>query len=240
MNRVSRIRRVALWLALNAIAVPALADADFSTEPLDTIRAAAQAYVQKQIPQREPGSVQVKAGPLDPRLRLAACGAPLRAALPTGASIREQMTVAVSCPSGTLWTVYIPVTVETHTSVLVLRHAAARGARLSAADVEVQTRTVGGPGDSYLTEVAELSARTLKRPLAAGAALFADAMVDDVLVHRGQTVNLVAAVGGLEVRATGLALADARLADRIKVQNSTSQRVVEGVVETADVIRITP
>jgi flagella basal body P-ring formation protein FlgA len=85
-----------------------------------------------------------------------------------------------------------------------------------------------------------LSARTLNRPLAAGAALFADAMVDDVLIHRGQQVNLVAAVGGLEVRATGLALADARAADRIKVQNSTSLRVVEGVVETADVIRITP
>jgi flagella basal body P-ring formation protein FlgA len=53
-------------------------------------------------------------------------------------------------------------------------------------------------------------------------------------------VTLLAAVGGLEVRAAGVAMNDAAARGRVKVQNITSNRIVEGVVETPDVIRITP
>src|SRR5262249_50157454 len=109
-----------------------------------------------------------------------------------------------------------------------------------AEDVEVQTRTVGGAGDDYLTEAGELTGRTLKRSLGAGAAITADAMVADSLVKRGQQVTLLAAAGGMEVRAQGIVMNDGPAAGRVKAQNLSSGRIVEGVVETADVIRITP
>ncbi|MEP7247330.1 MAG: flagellar basal body P-ring formation chaperone FlgA, partial [Gammaproteobacteria bacterium] len=159
---------------------------------------------------------------------------------PAGAAFRSRMTVAVNCKSGSAWTVYVPVTVDTQTSVLVLRRAVGRGSRLTADDVESQTRVVAGTSDGYLTSVAELSGRTVKRPLGAGTELTVDAMADIPLIKRGQQVTLLAAVGGLEVRAAGLAMSDAPAAGRVKVQNLSSNRIVEGVVETADVIRITP
>jgi flagella basal body P-ring formation protein FlgA len=184
--------------------------------------------------------VQVTVGTLDSRLRLAPCATPLKVGLPAGATFRARMTVAVSCPSGSSWTIFVPVSIETKSSVLVLKHAAGRGARIAEQDVEVQTRMVSGPGDDYLTDVAELSGRTLKRPLGAGAALTADAMAADSLVKRGQQVTLLAAAGGMEVRARGVAMGDAPVSGRVKAQNLSSGRIVEGVVETADVIRITP
>jgi flagellar basal body P-ring formation protein FlgA len=104
----------------------------------------------------------------------------------------------------------------------------------------VQTRMVSGTADSYLTDVAELSGRTLKRPLGAGAALTADAMMADSVVRRGQQVTLLAAVGGMEVRARGVAMTDAPAAGRVKAQNLSSGRIVEGIVESADVIRVSP
>ena len=238
MNSVSSFRRLLPWLAASVIAAPALADD--GVQSLDAIRAAAQAYVKEHLPKQEPGTIQVSVGTLDPRLRLAPCADPLNASLPSGATFRARMTIAVSCASGTAWTLYVPVTIESHTSVLVLRRAAARGARLTAADVEPQTRVVAGPGDAYLTDVAELSGRTLKRPMGAGTALTADALAEDALVKRGQQVTLLASAGGMEVRALGLAMSDAPAAGRVKVQNLSSRRIVEGVVETADVIRITP
>lgn len=209
-------------------------------QPLDAVRTAAQVFVLKQVPSQKPGSVQVNVGALDNRLRLAPCANPLKAALPTGATFRARMTVAVSCASPVRWTVYVPVSIETQISVLVLRHAAGRGARLTDEDVEVQTRTVSGAGDDYLTEAAELAGRTLKRPLGAGAAITADAMVADSVVKRGQQVTLLAAAGGMEVRARGVAMNDAPAAGRVKAQNLSSGRIVEGIVESADVIRITP
>jgi flagella basal body P-ring formation protein FlgA len=238
MNRVTRFRRVVPWLALGVIGAPAFADIE--AQSLDAIRAAAQDYVKQHVPKQRPGSVQVNVGALDSRLRLAACAAPLKVALPAGATFRARMTLAVSCASASSWTVYVPASIETQSSVLVLRHAAGRGMRLTAQDVEVQTRLVSGPGDDYLTDIAELDGRTLKRPLGAGAALTADAMAADALIKRGQQVTLLAAAGGMEVRAGGVAMTDAPAAGRVKARNLSSGRIVEGVVETADVIRITP
>ncbi|MEJ0039107.1 MAG: flagellar basal body P-ring formation chaperone FlgA [Gammaproteobacteria bacterium] len=235
MKHVSTFRRLVPYLTL--LSAPAFAQ---EIQSLETVRAAAQAYVLEQVPSQKPGSIQVNVGDLDSRLRLAVCTNPLKVALPSGATFRARMTVAVSCVNPVVWTVYVPVNIETQTSVLVLRHAVGRGARLTADDVEVQTRTVTGAGDDYLTQAAELEGRTLKRPLGAGAAVTADAMVADSLVKRGQHVTLLAAAGGMEVRAAGVAMNDAPVAGRIKAQNLSSGRIVEGVVETADVIRITP
>ena len=236
MNPVSTFRRVVPCLTLLSCA-PAFSQ---EIQSLEAVRDAVQTYVLKQVPSQRSGSVTVNVGVLDSRLRLASCAQPLKAVLPSGATFRARMTVAVSCAGPTTWTVYVPVNIETQISVLVLKHAAARGTRLTADDVEVQTRTVTGAGDDYLTEAAELDGRTLKRPLGAGAAVTAEAMVADSLIKRGQQVTLLAAAGGMEVRARGVAMNDAPAAGRIKAQNLSSGRIVEGFVESADVIRITP
>jgi flagellar basal body P-ring formation protein FlgA len=241
MKSVSTFRRLlSIALAVSLLAAHTSAQADESVQSLDAVRASAQAFVTQHVPKQEPGAVKVNVGMLDPRLRLAPCSAPLKAALPAGATFRDRMTVAVSCVGVTSWTVYVPVSIETQAHVLVLRRAAARGDRLTAADVEVQTRVIQGTGDSYLTDVAELAGHTLKRPLGAGAALTADVLTADLVVKRGQQVTLLASVGGLEVRAAGVAMNDAPAGGRAKVQNISSRRIVEGVVETADVIRISP
>ncbi len=235
---MSGIRRA--LFAATLVATAPLALSQEAVQSLDAIRAKAQAFVRKHLPKGEPGATQVSVGTLDPRLRLAPCDSELTAALPAGATFRPRMTIAVSCPEGNVWTIYVPVTIETRAKVLVLRGPAARGARLSAADVEVQERVVGGPGDSFLTDVTQLEGHTLKRPLATGTALTADVLIEEVLVKRGQSVTLLASASGIEVRAPGRAMADGRAAGRIRVQNLNSLRVVEGVVESADVIRVSP
>jgi flagella basal body P-ring formation protein FlgA len=238
MNTVSTFRRIFPWLAASMLVAPVFAQE--TIQSLDAIRAAAQSFVIEHVPKQEPGAVTVNVGTLDSRLRLAPCATPLNVSLPPGATFRDRMTVAVSCTASSSWTVYVPIAIETQTRVLVLRRAENRGARLTSDDVEMQTRVVAGTGASYLTDAAELAGRRLKRPLGAGAALTVDAMMDDMVVKRGQHVTLLAAVGGLEVRAAGVAMNDAAAQGRVRVQNISSNRIVEGVVESPDVIRITP
>jgi len=43
---------------------------------------------------------------------------------------------------------------------------------------------------------------------------------------------LVAHSGGFEVRVNGVALSDGRASEHIRVQNASSQRVVEGIVRS--------
>ena len=206
-------------------------------EPTDSIRAAAESFVKSQLP-REASVASVTAGSLDPRLRLVRCAGGLHAQLPPGASLQARSMIAVACGGPARWTVYVPVTVESRVSVLVLKHPVPRDARLTMEDVNIETRKVTGLATAFLTDVSDLQARSVQRPLPLGTTLTMDMFKPDLVIHHGQDVTLIAAAGGIEVRAAGRALADAAGGARLKVQNLSSLKVVEGVVESPDLVRV--
>jgi flagellar basal body P-ring formation protein FlgA len=211
---------------------------DETIESLATIRNTAQAYVESLIPPSA-GESTVNVGQLDGRLRLARCPSKeLSASLPAGMALQARSTVGVTCAGPVHWTVFVPVTVESKINVLVLTHAVNREARLTAADVTVETRRTAGPGNAYLTKPEELGGRTVRRPLAAGTTLSVDMFTPDLVVRRGQEVTLLSSGGAVEVRAMGRAMVDGAAGARIQVQNLSSMRVVEGVVESADLVRV--
>jgi flagella basal body P-ring formation protein FlgA len=63
-------------------------------------------------------------------------------------------------------------------------------------------------------------------------------LVPDLLVRRGQQVTLIAANDSVQIRAQGQALTEGGAADRVRVQNVNSLKVVEGVVESDGVVRV--
>jgi flagella basal body P-ring formation protein FlgA len=243
MNITTDYRRATVWIAILAAlagTLPLSAQETANTvgtQSVAGIRSAAQSYIKSLIP---PGSGEstVTAVELDTRLRLVHCAQPLAAALPVGMTVQARSTVAVTCVGPAHWTVYVPVTVETTIQVLVLVHAVNRDAQLTPADVTVQTRRAGGPGTAYLTAPAELSGRTARRPLPAGTALAVDMFTADLIVRRGQQVTLLSAGGPIEVRASGRAMSDGAAGSRIQVQNLSSMRLVEGVIVSADLVRV--
>jgi flagellar basal body P-ring formation protein FlgA len=105
-------------------------------------------------------------------------------------------------------------------------------------DVELQTRRLPGTLTNFISDAVQLQGHRLKRALPAGTALTVDVLAPDVLIKRGQKVTLVASSGTIEIRAQGLALSDGGVADRVRVQNATSLKIVEGVIENADTVRI--
>lgn len=224
-------------LVCGAAAAGALPAGASGVEPVETIRAAAVAFTRSQLP-RDGAVEEITAGALDERLRLARCESPLQTE-PTGSgSALARSMVAVSCPGPARWRIYVPVTVVRSEPVLILRHAVAREAVLTAADVTVASRRVTGLGIAYISGLAELHGRTARRTLAAGTLLTVDMLTPDLIVHRGQEVTLVVQAAGIEVRASGRALEDAAAGARIHVANASSRKIVEGVVESADTVRV--
>ena len=240
-----RRNRAFVFALLSVLALPGSpaqtaleAAAPAAIEALASIRAAAESYVRSLIPPSA-GETTVAVGALDSRLRLAHCAPKeLTASLPPGMALQARSTIGVTCAGPVHWTVYVPVTVASKINVLVLAHAVARDARLTAADVTIETRTTAGPGTAYLSAPRELSGRTVRRPLAAGTVLAVEMFTPDLIVRRGQQVTLLSCADSIEVRASGRAMADAPAGARIQVQNLSSMRVVEGVVESADLVRI--
>ncbi len=206
------------------------------TEPVAAIRAAAVAYVRSELPAAE--ITDATAGTLDERLRLPRCATALKVEPTAGTSTMARATVGVSCTEPVHWMIYVPVTVVRRVAVLILRHAVARGAHVAAADVTVESREVAGVSQAFLGSPAELTGRSLERTLPAGTPLTVDMFTADPVVHRGQEVTLVAQADGIEVRAAGRALEDARTGARLKVENMTSDKIVEGVAESSGVVEV--
>lgn len=208
-------------------------------QPLDSIRAAATDFVRAEMPSGDE-SIVITASRLDPRLRFVRCGGPLEAALLTGTRLQAQASIAVGCHQGANWTVYVPVTIASRIRVWALKSPAAQGARLRADDVVTETRLVSGLAVGYVTDLAQLPRSTLRHPLPAGTVLMTQDLLPDFMVHQGQQVTLVAAADGIHVRAAGVALQDGRYGALIRVQNVSSAKVVQGVVESDRVIDVTP
>ena len=208
-----------------------------TTQSIEAVQSAAEEFVRSRLPASN-AKQYVTAAKLDPRLRVESCDQPLETFEQSATTLGERVTVGVRCAAANTWTLYVPVSVEVEIPVLVLRRALARRARVAVIDVEPQTRRVPGNAASFLLDSASLQGHRLKRSLPAGTALTVDMLVPDVVVRRGQQVTLIAASGPVEIRAQGHALTEGGVADRVRVQNASSLKVVEGVVESDNVVRV--
>lgn len=206
-------------------------------QPTEDIRRVAEQFIASQVTAAADARIHATADALDPRLRLPQCTTRPVGVLPPSARIGARVTVGVGCAQPK-WTVYVPVRLETELPVLVLRQSLPAKAAVTAADVEIQKRRVPGLAATYISSAGQLAGRHLKRAAAAGTPLAVELLAADLLVRRGQRVTLVANAGGIEVRAQGEAIADATPAGRVRVLNLNSRRVVEGQVETRDLVRV--
>ena len=81
-----------------------------------------------------------------------------------------------------------------------------------------------------MTRIDDAAGMVLKHPVPAGSVLAARFVEQPNVVKRGQRVRIVARSGGIAVRSAGEALADAAVGQRVRVRNSSSRTIIEGVV----------
>jgi flagellar basal body P-ring formation protein FlgA len=234
-----------LSVFLIVLLASAQAPAQVSNDPpaglqsLEAVRSAAERALRRQIDPQLTG-VTLEAVSLDSRLRLPACASSLETFAQPPRGTQARALVRVSCSTGAIWSLNVPVAIRRELDVLILRRAVARGESLAAADVVAQKRVIASLSSPYVGRLEDLAGRLTRRPLPEGTPLTAEAFSAALLIKRGQTVTLTASTGGIQVRAPGRALADATASQRLRVQNLDSLKVVEGVAESDGVVRVTP
>lgn len=203
----------------------------------DEIRAAARDFAARAAAR---GSVraEVEVGAIDPRLRLAACPMPVEAFWPSGAQPTGNTTVGVRCPSGSPWTLYVPVRVRTWHRVLVTARPVPRSAILTPADLRTEPREVADLDRGYLSRPEEAVGKHASRALASGTVLTPSMLTLPPLVRRGDRVTVLAGSGPLEVRLTAEALADGRAGETVRVRNPLTRKVIYGIVSAAGTVRV--
>ncbi|RDS81878.1 flagellar basal body P-ring formation chaperone FlgA [Dyella psychrodurans] len=214
----------ALLLAVVASANAAPAD----TTPAQ-LRAAAEEAVRAQY--ADAGSrVVIMPTSLNPRLRLAACAHPLQTHLPTRQGTPSRVAVSVSCNGSPGWTIQVPVQMQVFRQVLVTSRPLARGDIAGPVDVHTEERDIARLGYGYVQSLDQITGHSLSRPLIAGVVLEPGDLNGRQTVHAGEEVSLVAQLGGIEVRASGMALDGGDTGAHLRVRNGNSGRIINGIV----------
>lgn len=203
------------------------------------IRNAAQTFLDDFSSSHHQGRVQVKLGQLDPRLRLKNCALPLEAFMSDGGRVMGNTTIGVRCPNEAGWSIYVSAKIDVFGPVLVARQPLQRGSSISESDLELVERNLAGLPYGYYSEPQAVIGQLTKRSISA-ATVVTPAMVQaPKLVKRGQLVSVIAEAGALSIRSRGKALADGKAGDLVRIRAEGSNRVVDGVVISSGVVKVT-
>jgi len=220
------------------ILVPPAARSE-AVHPIDGIQQRVRDFLLTQYDgQAEPPAIQV--GPLDPRLRLPACGVEVEVFLPNGARALGNTSVGVRCSGPRPWTVYLSASVRMFGEVLVASRFLPRDTILTAADLRAERRDLTTLPGEFETVPARLLGKQLRRSLPIGALIPPRAVATPLLIKRGERVTVLVRQTGMEISSSGIALSDAALGERLRVRNKASQQMIEGTVIAAHQIAVEP
>ncbi len=176
-------------------------------------------------------------GPLQPGLELRRCASPIKPVIGS-THMKDRVTVELRCTSPVAWHLYVPVRVIGTTTVAVAAHAIVTGSVLAAGDLRVEQHDLSELPPGFFDDPAIVVGLTAARPISGGAIITNQQLVPSKAVQRGQAVTLMADTGGMQVRMAGKALTDGLVNQRVKVQNLSSGKVVEGIARSAQVVEI--
>ena len=220
---------------LTLFAGPALADAIQSHESIQTT---AEAFIAETVSSSHGRSPVVRAGSLDSRLRLKECDEPLEAFQPAGGRPLGNTTVGVRCPGTQPWTLYVPVKVSIHETVVVAARPLSKGMIVKEQDVKLLEKDLAKIRSGYFQDLSEVIGKQVSRTVSMGAAITTSVVKPQIQIKRGQQIRLVAGSHGLKVQMAGEALADGATGEYIRVRNLSTQKIIEGVVQSATTVEV--
>lgn len=186
----------------------------------------ASSWLQQQLPDDNESRFRTDITSLDPRIGNKHCNQPLSLAL-SQAITQRQNTIVLRCDDNPGWQLYVPVRIDEIVQAVVLRQNISAGGIITADTIEHTTRERRLIRGNLVTDIqAVIGART-KRSLSLGQML---TFQDLCLVCKGDVVTIAIQEKGLDVSATGIALADGSLGDVINIRNRQSQRELRAEV----------
>jgi flagellar basal body P-ring formation protein FlgA len=177
-------------------------------------------------------------GPIPPHVQLPQCTGAVTPSIGAAPHMNDRLLVELRCQGATAWHLYVPVRIVGTAAVAVAAHAIIAGSVLTASDLRVEQHDMTELPPGYLDDPAIAVGRTAARPISGGTILSNQQLVASKAVSRGQTVTLLADAGGIRIQMAGRALSDGMVNQRVRVQNLSSGKIVEGIARSEQVVEI--
>lgn len=206
-------------------------------QSLTSIQLQAESFL-AQYPYKTPYPVTFELSLLDPRLNLKPCASELQINFTRRDKVAGNTSLTIRCAGPTNWKIHLPVRIDVYDDVLVSKIPLLRGQSLSAQDVKIQKTNVSQLNRGYFRELSSLQTLQVKSNLPANRVLNPSNLAPRKLVKSGQKVTIVLDFKGLQIKSTGEALSSASEGQLIKVRNTTSNKIIQGVVSANGQVRV--
>jgi len=120
---------------------------------------------------------------------------------------------------------------------VVMTKSLQKGEIINPDDVRLVSRNAN-PGVGYFRDINDVVGRKVKRAVNINQTIRTRHLELDYAIHKDQSVIIESKIGQVTVVSAGIAIDDAQLGELVKVKNSTSGLVVEGVAISEKKIRI--
>jgi len=198
------------------------------------IRQTAQSFLDAFANNQHDGRSEVRLGQLDPRLRLNSCQLPVEAFMPPGSRAMGNTTVGIRCPDTDGWTIYVSARINVYGPVLIARQPLARGSVIQETDLDLVERNLASLPYGYYLDSQPVAGMVAKRTI-----ITPNMVQAPKLIRRGERVSVIAETGALRIRTVGKALSDGKSGDLVQVEAEGSKRVVDGIVVSQGVVKVT-
>lgn len=134
------------------------------------------------------------------------------------------------------WQVNVAVRPDVSVPVVMPKSLIARDTVITADDLQLKKFNISGQREGLMMNMDEAIGLTSKRALQPGKPLTRSELVQPVLVKRDQPVVIVSHMAGITASMPCTALKNGRKGDVIKIRNTSSQRIISGVVEETGIV----
>lgn len=170
---------------------------------------------------------------------LPACSQPLRfSGVPLQQKSLARQNYRVACGSGSPWQVVVTVKADVYLSVVMAAKEIARGDTLTADALVMKKYNISNLRGEPLLSIGDAEGMAAKRTLRPLKPVIRTQLQQPLLVKRGQVVTLISQTGEIRAQTTGVALKEGRLQETIKVQNSSSERVIDATVTGPGLVNV--
>ncbi len=213
----------------------ALADEFESSAKIQTLT---KEFIEKNVPLDADESLKIKFNQSDIPQRLTVCSQSIEINFPKDSSRDRVNAVELACNGTKAWHVFMPVSVQIYTKVLVVKRNVAAKDILTENDLDYAEYDRNSLYAGFFKNKNDVVGQVAAQTIAAGAVITKRNIQQPILIHRNQTVDLVARSNVVTVTMKGIAKSDGGLNDTVKVYNPTSKRMLDGVVTGSSKVEV--
>lgn len=206
-------------------------------QSLESIRFQAEEFVM-QFDYKTPYLPEFKVNSLDTRLKLANCNAPLHIEFSNQQKTYGSTSLNIGCLHSPKWRIHLPIKVDVFDDVLVAQQPFSRGQKIGSGMFKYGKRNISLLNQGYFTQAGDLKYIESRQNLKRGSVLTPNNTRPSEMVKSGQNVTLILNYKGINIRTSGKALQSARMGQLVKVRNSQSRKIVEGIVSGEGLVKV--